>query len=265
MTAALEGDRLRLPDHETAVVDLGEGGVPMVLIHSLGLDWRMSRDVLPAVARTRRVLAYDLRLHGIATDVDPETFTLPRCADDVAALLDALGIARAHVVGFSLGGAVAQLFALRHPDRLAGLGLVCTMARAPRDTYLGRAAAAEREGMEAQIVPTMTRWFSTAAPAKSSWGVRYARERVRQVPPARWARYWRALSEIDVLDELGRIEARTRVIAAEDDRSTPPSSMRPIAAAIPRSTFHVIPGAPHMVSLACPDAIASLLAEWDES
>jgi 3-oxoadipate enol-lactonase len=137
------------------------------------------------------------------------------------------------------------------------------MARAPRDTYLARAEAAEREGMEAQVAPTITRWFSTPAPSPTSWGVRYAREKVRRVPAARWARYWRALSEIDVLGELGRIRARTRVIAAEDDRSTPPSSMRPIAAAIPAATFHVIPAAPHMVSIARPEATASLLAAWE--
>jgi 3-oxoadipate enol-lactonase len=252
-------NRIALDDHDTTLIDRGSGATPIVLIHSLGLDWRMSRDILPELAEHARVITYDLRLHGVANTVEPETFTLERCADDLDLLLDKLGVDRAHVVGFSLGGAVAQVFALRHPSRLAALGLVCTMAVSDGSTYLNRAEAAETFGMDAQIRPTMRRWFNASTLAENHWAVRYAREKVRSVPTAHWAQYWRALSDIDTLDALHQVDAPTTVIAAEHDRSTPPAGMQRIAESIPHATFHVVAGAAHMIGLQAPHEVAQLI------
>ena len=252
--------RIRVGDHQTSVVDIGSGDTPLVLIHSLGLDWRMSRDMLPRLAQHGRVLAYDLRLHGVATNAPLDSFTLETCADDLARLLDALSLDSAHVVGFSLGGAVAQVFALRHPARLKALGLVCTMATSNGSTYLERARSAELHGMETQVAPTMQRWFNTPELAKNDWAVRYAREQIRRVPPERWARYWRGLNQVHTLDQLDAIAVPTTVIAGGDDRSTPPDSMQSIAASIPQAAFHVVPEAPHMIGLTAPEAVARLIS-----
>lgn len=248
-----------LSDHQTTVVDQGTGGTPLILIHSLGLDWRMSRHVIPEVARGGRVIAYDLRLHGSAHAAAPETFTLEQCADDLLLLMDTLGIERAHVVGFSLGGAVAQVFALRHPTRLAALGLVATMASSDGTTYRARADAAESFGMDSQVSQTMQRWFNGSDLANNNWAVRYAREKIRTTSTRNWARYWRALDQINTAEQLHTIAAPTLVLAAEQDASTPPETMQKIAKSIPQSSFHVIAGAPHMVSLHAPDQVAQLL------
>ncbi len=251
--------RVELGDHQTAVVDMGTGAVPTVMLHSLGLDWKMARDILPTLAGCGRVIAYDLRLHGAATAPSLESYTLERCAEDLRVLLDMLEIDRARIVGFSLGGAIAQLFALTHPRRVDRLVLVATMMKAKRATYLRRAKAAETDGMEAQIPPTLRRWFRPATVARNPWYVDYAREKVRRVPAARWARYWREFSRFDVTDRLASLAVPTSVIAAQHDRSTPPSSMAPIAALLPDASFAVIPGAPHMVSLEQPRATAEAL------
>lgn len=255
-------DGVALSDHSTTVVDRGTGGIPVVLIHSLGLDWRMSQDTLPSLAKSGRVIAYDLRLHGTATEVQPESFTLQACADDLALLLDSLSINRAVIVGFSLGGAVAQTFALKHPSRVAGLGLVCTMAISKGRTYLDRASMAETAGMETQMVPTMERWFNSPELALNGWAVRYARNKVRNVSPVNWAAYWRGLAAVDTLGQLSRVQAETVVIAGGDDRSTPPKDMQAIADAIAGSTFHIVPNAPHMISLVNPQAVTDLLIDF---
>lgn len=250
---------VRLGDHETRLVDTGGEGEPFILLHSVGLDRQVWRDVVPRLAEGRRVIAYDLRAHGHAAGA-PRPFTLDTLAGDLRALMDALGVRRAHVVGFSLGGAVAQQFALASPERLASLSLVCTMAKA-QDAFLKRAEAAERDGMRTQVVPTLLRWFTPAALAEDLPVVRYARERVRAMDVGGWSATWRALAGVDTFGRLNRLDAPVHVIAGELDPSTPPALMREFSERIPGARFHVVPGAPHMLPLEKPAELAALLRE----
>jgi 3-oxoadipate enol-lactonase len=246
-----------LGDHETLATDSGGTGRPVVLIHALGLDRRMWREVAPALATRWRVLAYDLRGHGHAAGA-PKPFTLERFAADLGALLDALGLERAAVVGLSLGGVVAQYFTLANPERVSALSLVCTMASS-QGAFLDRAEAAEREGMAAQLEPTLRRWFTPRTLTENNWAVEYARDRILSTDVTDWAASWRALAGIDTQDRLSEITAPTQVIAAEFDPSTPPELMRGLAARIPNAHFHVVPGGGHMLSLEKPAELAELL------
>jgi pimeloyl-ACP methyl ester carboxylesterase len=96
----------------------GAGGTPLVLIHGGGstIGTNFGR-VLPMLARTRRVIAVEVQAHGHTLDID-RPFTFEQDADDVAALLDSLGVPKADVLGFSNGGTTALLIALRHPARV---------------------------------------------------------------------------------------------------------------------------------------------------
>jgi 3-oxoadipate enol-lactonase len=251
-----------LSDHSTAIIDEGRGEPPIVIVHSLGLDWRMAHFIVQPLAVRGRVIAYDLRLHGRATTVPTPSFRLSRCADDLADLLDALAIQQAHIVGFSLGGAVAQLFALAHAPRVASLALVCTMARAPRGVYIERARSAKEGGMESQVSPTLSRWFNIGELAKNTLAVRYARAKVLGVRVEHWVQYWHALAQVNTVARLGELGNHpTSVIAAELDKSTPPATMRRIADRIPDAHFVTIPAAPHMTSLECPTGTTKALIE----
>src|SRR3954447_21341687 len=122
-SAALE--RVALPTHETLVAAIGDSGPPVVLIHALGLDWRMWEPVMPALARGHRVYAYDVRGHGAAAGA-PAGYVMDEVAEDLAAVMDVVGVQAAHVVGLSYGGGIAQTFATRRPERLASLSLLAT-------------------------------------------------------------------------------------------------------------------------------------------
>jgi 3-oxoadipate enol-lactonase len=252
-----------LGDHETLATATGGVGRPMVLIHALGLDRRMWRDVMPVLAPRRRVLAYDLRGHGHAAGA-PKPFTLNGFAADLGSLIDVLGFERVALVGLSLGGAVAQYFTLANPERVSALSLVCTMAR-PQSAYLERAVAAEREGMAAQLEPTLRRWFTPRTLAENDWAVAYARDRILSAEVADWAASWRALAEIDTEHRLSEIAVPTQVIAAELDPATPPELMRRLAAHIPKADFHVVPGGGHMLSLEKPAELAALLLDLHDA
>jgi 3-oxoadipate enol-lactonase len=251
--------RVRVGDHETIVSETGQGE-PYLLIHCLGLDWRLWRDVIPELGEQYRVVAYDLRGHGYAANA-PKLESIEQLSDDLVLLMDELNLKRAHIAGHSLGGAVAQIFALQHPERVMSLALVNTMSRALRDRYEARAEDAERNGMASQVAPSLLRWLTPEAVAENAWYVRYARERVIRSQVPNWAAAWRALAAFDAFDNLQNIQAPTQVIGGEKDIASPAEEfMRPIADRIPHAKFTVIPGAPHLSPLVNPHELATLLS-----
>jgi 3-oxoadipate enol-lactonase len=249
--------RVRLADHETQVVQRGETGPAVVLVHALGLDWRMWEPVMGELAIGRRVFAYDIRGHGWAAGA-PTPFTMDDTAADLFGVLDALGLERAHVVGLSYGGGIAQTAAVSRPDRLESLALLATTDH-PVDSFEDRARSAETDGIDAQVMPSLTRWFTPGALAVNGWGVRYARERVLRGRATDWAGAWRAFTRLDVQDRLAAFEAPTLVLAGEHDASTTPETMTGIAKRIPGATYRELPGTPHMQTLERPELVAKAL------
>ncbi|MFD0684944.1 alpha/beta fold hydrolase [Actinomadura fibrosa] len=249
--------KVALADHETVVAQKGDSGPTVILSHSLGVDWRMWEPVMERLSHGRRVLAYDMRGHGSAAGA-PRPFTMDDTARDLLGVLDAFDADTAHVVGLSMGGGVAQTVAVRAPERVASLALLATTDY-PFPAFEDRARSAEADGMEAQIVPTLTRWFTPEALATNPWGVRYARERIRRFHPADWAAAWRAFKGLDVQDRLASLAAPTLVLAGERDASTTPEIMSGIAERIPGSTYQELPGVPHMQTLENPVQVAEAL------
>ncbi|MFL6075137.1 MAG: alpha/beta fold hydrolase [Mycobacteriales bacterium] len=250
--------RVRLADHETLLAQRGESGPVVVLAHALGLDWRMWDTVMPALAAAgRRVVAYDLRGHGWAAG-SPSPHTMDDAARDLIGVIDALGVETAHVVGLSYGGGIAQQAAVAHPERFASLSLLATTDH-PFEAFEGRARSGEVDGMAAQVVPSLTRWFTPEGLAVGGWGVRYARERVLRGNPVDWAASWRAFKGLDVRDKLGGLTVPTLVLAGERDASTTPEIMSALADRVPGARYQVLPGTPHMQTLECPELVAEAL------
>lgn len=251
----IETRHLRLRDHATLVLRHGRarGRPPVVLVHALGLDHRMWDGVARQLADDREVITYDMRLHGAAADA-PAT-TLAEFADDLGEIADQFGIEQAHVAGISMGGAVAASFAARQPGRFASLTLICAPARSV-PAFEERALSVERDGIAAQIEPTLQRWFDDDAAARQDAAVAYARSRIAASGVAQWAASWRALAAFDP-QPLSR-EIRTTLVAGTADRSTPPAHMQGLLAIAPQARFRVIEGGTHMLAL---DRAADLAAE----
>lgn len=245
---------VELADHSFPLFRSGTG-LPVVVLHPLGLDWRVGQVLAGELGNQVETMSYDMRSHGAST-APPDSFSLERCADDLVGLLDLLGLEQANVVGFSLGGAVAQLASLRSPARIRSLMLVCSMAAAKRDQYLARAAAAEEtRSTAAEIIPTMRRWFSDDALAGNPWYVRYARGRVRACSARDWSYWWRRFSEFDIHNDLGGITCPTSVLAGERDASSSPTELRTVASRM-GARFEVAPGGSHMLVLEQPRFVA---------
>ncbi len=248
---------IELSDHSTQIAEVGDSGPAVVLLHALGLSWHMWEPVLRDLAHGRRVLAYDLRGHGAATDAPPPA-DLRTLADDLQEVLDHEQLTGAHVVGLSYGGAVAQTFAVHHRESVLSLTLAATTDR-PFASFEQRASAIETDGTAAQVAASLTRWFTPGALAENAWGVRYARDRVLRGDPVQVAAAWRAFSRIDVEGRLRDLERPALVLCGEQDASTGPGAMRPMAARIPGSTYLDFPGAPHMPTLETPHLVTEAL------
>lgn len=246
----------QLRDHTTHLFDSGGGKPPMVLLHALGLDWRMWSRVIPLLTPHYRVIAYDLRGFGGAAFA-PKVQNLAHYAGDVVDLIARLGLPQAHITGLSLGGSIALELALQRPDLVAGLTVIAATAWS-FPAFEERARAAESEGMEAQIVPSLTRWFRAGDLAVNGWPVRYARNCVRRAAIADWSAAWCALAGISLESRLDDIRISMRIIAGEYDQSTPPNLMEGLVPASGRD-FTIVPGAPHMLALTHPEELGSAI------
>jgi pimeloyl-ACP methyl ester carboxylesterase len=243
----------------TVGYELAGAGPPLVLLHAFPFDRRMWQDTGAALAGRRTVIAPDLRGFGESA-LAP--FSIADLADDVAALLDALGHPRATVAGLSMGGYVALAFAQRHPARLAGLVLADT--KAGPDTPEARQARGEaialvrREGVAAYLEKQLPRLLAPGA-AES------VRARLRaiggtQAPEAVIAGLEALRDRPDRRSELGAITVPTLIVVGAEDGLTPPTEARSMAAAISGARLVEVPGAGHISNVEAPDAFGSALA-----
>nr|WP_271209987.1 alpha/beta hydrolase [Rhodococcus wratislaviensis]GLK34883.1 hydrolase [Rhodococcus wratislaviensis] len=153
-------------------LDSGTGPVAF-FIHGVGTSGYLWRDVIRQLEGERRWVALDLPLHGHTPAAPDQDFTLGALADVVAATCDALGLSKVDVVANDTGGAVAQIFAARHPDRLSSLTLTnCeTHDNVPPTAFLPAVLLA-RAGLLARIVRPLARNVSRARSCCTAVGIR---------------------------------------------------------------------------------------------
>ena len=243
----------------------GPEGAPVVLLAgSLGSALDMWDPQVPALAERFRVVRYDTRGHG-RSPVPPGPYTLEDLVDDAVALLDRLGVRRAHVVGLSLGGMTALRLAAREPDRLDRLAVLCTSALiGPASAWAERAALVREQGTAAVADAVVARWFTPALAAADPDLVRRMRDTVAATPSEGYAGCCGAIEGMDLRADLPRIAAPTLAIAGADDPATPPEHLAAIADSVPGGRLLVLPQAAHLASVEqAPAVTAALLAHLD--
>ena len=224
--------------HWTAELAAGR----LVLLHPVGLDSATWAGCELADAETP-----DLPGHG-GRPMLGGTLSLALLADWVAGTFEG----RLDVVGISVGGAIAQHLALRHPDRVRSLLIACCSGKTPRDALMQRAADTEAHGMEGVTELTLQRWFTAKALEKPEAAfVAYARRRLEADDPAVFAGYWRALAEHDVVERLGELAVKVTVLGGWEDVATPRERLLELGAGISGSRTELLHG-PHMFQLERP-------------
>lgn len=191
----------------------------MVLLHCLGGDLHLWDATVAGLSSGFRFLRYDFPGHGRAP-LPATRYTIESLADELEARLGADGIAHAHVIGFSLGGAVAMAFAARHPGRIAKLVIVDAVAHYPqpaRGMWRERAALARGAGMAALVPGILATWFTAEALERNGADVGYARTALLATDPEGYACGCEALEALDLRGALSAIRATTLVMCGDDD------------------------------------------------
>lgn len=234
----------------------------LVLANSLGTDLRIWDDVTDALAGRYRILSYDKRGHGLS-DVPAGDYSLDDHVGDLSGLLDHLGIGRLALAGVSVGGLIAQGFALRYPDRLAALVLCDT---APR---LGDAAAWQAridtvrgEGLSAIADAIMERWFSDSFREDRADDLAGWRNLFLRTDAAGYCGTCATLRDTDLTDAIARIATPTLVVVGSNDRATPVALVEACARDIAGARFEIIEDAGHIPSIEQPDVLARLMSEF---
>lgn len=239
-------------------------GPPLLLVMGLGYGRWGWEPLLPALAERYRVLAFDNRGYG-ESDVPPGPYTAAQLAGDALAVLDAAGVERAHVLGASLGGAVALELALRHAQRVEKLVLVATMSGvsnmhplpAPTLQLMAEAptldpAVALRRFVENALAPE----------PEPPLVERIVELRTANPPdPAGWAAQAGIWASFDVWEELPAIGVPTLVVQGEGDVVVDPRNAGPIAERIPGAELRLVPGG-HLFFWNRPAEFGSLLREF---
>ena len=236
---------------------------PVLLHHAAGGNLHRWRGWVPALARRHPVYRFDMRGHAGTPPPAGMEFSLPGLADDIARVMDGLGIERAHLVGASAGGIVSLQFAHDFPDRLRSLTLV---ASTPRLARMGANVDAsgwrrilEEEGTRAWLLADADKRFGPNTGREvMEW---YADEGAKTTAPAVMG-LQRCLLAEDLSPLLPAITAPTLILAAAQDDITPMESQELMASQIPSATLEVFVGVGHNMKVEIPDTLAARTLEF---
>jgi pimeloyl-ACP methyl ester carboxylesterase len=258
------GDRrLRLATGiSTVVTERGEpdAAPPVLLLHSWAASRRSFAALLPLLGPRRHVLAADLRGHGDA-DKPPSGYDVGTLAADVVALLDALEIPCAVLVGASSGGYVAQQVALSAPRRVAGL----VLAGAPRDLRGRLPFADQLEQLGDPVDPGWVRRFLaglTDLERLPSWYVDLMVDDALRLPAPIWLATLDGLTSSPPPTEVGVITAPVLVISGGRDGLLGREQTAALVAAIPGAEWLEYPDAGHLVLEEDPAQLAADVASF---
>ncbi len=255
----------RCDDIDVAWFEAGRGE-PLILVHGLGDDHRAWRRTLPDLMLRHRVLMYDLRGHGQTSLGEPDG-TLRQLGMDLVALMDAVGLDRASIAGFSLGGTIAMRVAIDHPERILGLVLVATSSRVGRasaDWFRQRVDMVER-GDPALRATLDADTADVYAQSPTELGEGLLIRRQSTADPRGYANACAAMAALNAspLDpELQRISAPTLIVASELDGHCPPKAGEIICAGIKGSRLEIIPGAGHPIPVEKPNELAHSIVSF---
>jgi 3-oxoadipate enol-lactonase/4-carboxymuconolactone decarboxylase len=225
-------------------IDGPPGATPLLLIHSLGTTSDVWEPQTDSLARSFRVIRPDLRGHGL-TELTEGPYSIDQLAQDMLALLDALGVAKAHVGGLSIGGLVAQAMASLAPERVASLILCDTaMAIPPAQNWLDRAAAVRASGMAPIAETVLARWVTPAfASSAEAAGLRTM---LLRTPAEGYAAAAEAIAAADLTARTRALTHPTLVLVGDQDQATPLASAEALRDAIAGAKLVVITGGAHI-------------------
>jgi pimeloyl-ACP methyl ester carboxylesterase len=226
---------------------------PVLLLHPWG-ESRRSFDRLVPLLTGYRIYAPDLRGQGWA-DKPEDGYSLAEQADDASAILDALDVASAAVVGSSSGGYIAQQLTISHPEKVAVLVLVGSPLSLHGRAPFADEVAALTDPLDEQWVRNSLSWFPLMH-AVPEWFIEDRVSDGLQMPAHAWKAILNGLCEATPPTEFGTIQAPTLILCGGRDTLLPRVDQETLAARIAGSTLKVYPDVAHLVLWEVPGRVA---------
>jgi 3-oxoadipate enol-lactonase len=237
---------------------------PVMLIHGVGADGTSWDQIAAALAPAFRILRLDLRGHGQSGHIEG-ALTLDGLVRDVVDALDTCAVPAAHIVGFSLGGMIAQALALQHADRVQRLVLLSAIAgrtAEERERVQARLAILREQGIAAITGAAQDRWFTPAFIARNPDLVQRRMLQLRENHAPSYAAAYTVFSTSDLGDRLHAIRGPTLIATGEHDVGSNTRMARFMHAQIPGSRLEILPGLRHSILVEAPELVTRLVRDF---
>jgi 3-oxoadipate enol-lactonase len=243
----------------------GPDAAPAVVLHHPLATHLGTWDALTAsLNKTYRVIRFDARGHG-ASAAPAGPYTFETLSTDVIALMDFVGVKKAHFLGLSMGGMIGQYLGLLHPDRFHSLTLVSTSSATPPG---GEALWEERIknslslGMTSVVDGAMVRWVAPSVLSGKPGLVQRLKGMITDTPAPGYAGWCGAIRALNVTERLPAIKLPTLVVVGALDPATPPAAAEVIHKQIAGSKLAIMPGVSHMLQEEEPAAFAAIVVPF---
>jgi 3-oxoadipate enol-lactonase len=233
-------------------------GPPLILIHGIGASRHSWDGLVQHLRGDFRCISYDLRGHGKSPKPAPP-YTLDDLVDDLEALRAELGIDRAHFAGHSLGGMIGPAYALRHPQRVASLGLYSTAAFRTADDgakVKGVVAAMRSKGIAPVLETLKERWFTPEFAARRPDVIERRMQQVIDTDAAVFLSVFDIYAGTEMAPWIGRVRAPSLVLTGENDGGCPPRLNQEIVNAMPAAELCVLSRLRHAILLEAAQDVA---------
>lgn len=243
-----------------------ENGPVVCMTHSLASDGGMwAEQVPPLLAAGFRVLRIDMRGHGGSDPVDGD-YSMSQLGDDVAKVLDALGIAKLHYIGLSIGGMLGQAFALEHGSKLLSAMWCDTLPSSPAgaaQVWAERMATVRQANSLAPIADgTVDRWFTEAFKPRNPRRWQQIRDTVVGTTPAGYLGCSAGIQRFDFVSRLPSLKLPILVVCGAEDPGTPPAENRRLAGLVQGGRYEEIANARHFPNVEHPDTFNRIMMSW---
>ena len=244
--------------------DDGGDRPPVMLIHGVGADGTSWYQIASALSADFRVLHLDLRGHGRSGHIDG-ALSLDDFVRDVVDVLDAGAVPAAHIVGFSLGGMIAQGIALQYPERVRRLVLLSAVAARSaeeRERVQARLAILQQQGVAAIIGAAQERWFTQDFIARNPDLVARRMHQLQENHGPSYAAAYTVFSTCDLGEQLHAIRAPTLIATGEHDVGSNTRMARFMHAQIAGSRLEILPGLRHSILVEAPELVTRLVRNF---
>lgn len=257
-----------------------DNNIPIILIHGFGAKKEIWNSQMGALSKKFKVITFDIRGSG-KSDRPNKPYTMGMFADDIKGLMDHLNIKKVHLVGRSLGGMIAQHFALNYPECVDKLVLITTNPGIPdeqggemlKESYIEGLKRLKEDPVKMFWQKARVLYYQKfrkqmeANPKKKFHGIWSVEDLIKESTidpptPQDIKNRTHAIAKHNTLERLSAIKNKTLLLAASHDRLTPKSSMVEMHKRIPNSTLNIIEKAGHFMTLSRAPEINKIIIDF---